>query len=129
MTVVLDTHAFLWLGDSSGGQATRAMRALWKRADIDFGLSIASVWEMSIKAGLGKLVLPMTLPETIQAGVDQGLRILPIRVEYAYRVESLPRLHGDPFDRLLAATCLVEGWSLMSADAIFDDYGVKRVGK
>ena len=55
--------------------------------------------------------------------------MLPIRVEYTYRVESLPRLHGDLFDRLLAATCLVEGWSLMSADRIFDDYGVKRAGK
>ena len=126
---MLDTHAFLWLGDSSGGQATKGMRALWKRADVTFGLSIASVWEMAIKVGLGRLVLPTTLPETIQAGVDQGVQVLPIRVEYKYRVESLPRLHGDPFDRLLAATCLVEGWSLMSADRIFDDYGVRRAGK
>lgn len=58
---------------------------------------------------------------------DLGLTLLPITVEYADVQAGLPRHHGDPFDRLLAAQAQVENVSLVSADAVFDQYGVNRI--
>lgn len=62
-----------------------------------------------------------------KAIADLGLTVLPISVEYAEVQSRLPRHHGDPFDRLLAAQAQVENVAILSADAVFDRYGVKRI--
>ena len=62
-----------------------------------------------------------------QALSDLGLSVLPIAVEYADAQASLPRHHSDPFDRLIVAQALVEGVSIVSADASMDTYGITRL--
>lgn len=127
MIVLLDTHALLWAGDPGRGLPPR-MDEVYRRGDVDCVVSVATVWELAIKIGLGKLRLPVPLPDAIDAARRAGIRVVSIRPEHAYRVQSLPMVHRDPFDRLLAATCLVEGWAILSADTTFDDYGVERIG-
>ena len=62
-----------------------------------------------------------------KAIADLGLTLLPINVEYADVQAGLPRHHGDPFDRLSAAQAQVENVPLISCDAVFDQYGLKRI--
>jgi PIN domain nuclease of toxin-antitoxin system len=91
-------------------------------------LSIASVWEIAIKHGIGKLALAdppgIYLQDILRRG---GIDLLPIQFDHAVHAGSLPLHNKDPFDRLLAAQCLIEGVRLVSADAILDAYGVVRM--
>jgi PIN domain nuclease of toxin-antitoxin system len=124
---LLDTHAFLWLlaGDARLGAAARRRIEDPRHETV---LSIASIWEMAIKVGLGKLRLGPSLDETIQRGArDNGIGLLAISAEHAIRVADLPPHHRDPFDRLLVAQALHEGIPLLANDPAFDAYGVARI--
>jgi PIN domain nuclease of toxin-antitoxin system len=84
-------------------------------------LSHASVWEMAIKIGLKKLTLSQRLRDSIELYQRRGnLAVIPTTLAHLYAVETLPLHHRDPFDRLLAAQCLVDGLPLLSADPVFD---------
>ena len=91
-------------------------------------LSIASVWEMAIKLSLGKLGLARPLDEVIQdEAIDNELPLLSISRAHVVAVAALPFHHRDPFDRLLICQAQCEGLAILSADATFDAYGVRRV--
>src|SRR5260370_2825251 len=91
-------------------------------------VSVASCWEIAIKAGLGKLKLGEPSGTYIPNALARtGFDLLPISLAHATGVESLPAHHKDPFDRLLAAQALAEAIPLVSVDAIFDLYGVNRL--
>jgi PIN domain nuclease of toxin-antitoxin system len=94
----------------------------------DLLLSAATVWELAIKIGQGKLTLSLPYRQWMdQVIADLELTILPITVEYAERQAHLPTHHKDPFDRLIIAQALVEGLPVVCADPVFDGYGVSRV--
>lgn len=91
-------------------------------------LSVATTWEIGIKVSLGKLQLSKGDREWIETACrDLSLTNLSISVEQIERQMTPPFHHRDPFDRLLVAQALVEGFTLVSADAIFDAYGVSRI--
>jgi PIN domain nuclease of toxin-antitoxin system len=91
-------------------------------------LSAATVWELAIKLGQGKLALSLPYRQWMnQAIADLELTILPVTVEYAERQAGLPPHHKDPFDRLIIAQALVDGVPVVCADPAFDAYGVTRV--
>ena len=118
MRVLLDTHLLLWaLADPARLQAEA--RRLIDHADVY--VSAASVWEISIKAGLGKLSADPG--EVVAALEPAGFLPLPITVQHAARVASLPLVHRDPFDRLLVAQALVEPMRLLTTDAVLAGYG------
>jgi PIN domain nuclease of toxin-antitoxin system len=127
MRLLLDTHAFLWWVTDSPELSRRARSAM-ARAGNECLMSLASCWEMAIKVSLGKLTLDVGierfLPE--QMAVN-GFRELPIELRHVARVGRLPFHHHDPFDRLLAAQALEEDLAIVSRDAVFKRYGVKRV--
>jgi PIN domain nuclease of toxin-antitoxin system len=126
MRLLLDTHAFLWFvtGDA---RLSRAARRALEAADNELILSAASVWELAIKAGLGRLTLPGSVAEYVAEKVAQGLSVLSVDWTHAAAVEKLPPHHGDPFDRLLAAQALAENLPLVTGDREFRAYGVKVV--
>ncbi len=126
MKLLLDTHAFLWFvtGDA---RLSRAARRALENTDNELILSAASVWEMAIKAGLGRLTLPATVEEYIAEKVESGFGVLAVDWTHAATVEKLPPHHHDPFDRLLAAQALAEDLPLVTGDAAFSAYGVKVV--
>ena len=118
MRVLLDTHLLLWALGSPARLPPKARRVI---RDADVYVSAASIWEISIKAALGKLRAD---PHEVLAALEPaGFLCLPIAGEHAARVASLPPIHRDPFDRLLIAQALVEPMRLLTDDAILDGYG------
>lgn len=126
MRYLIDTHAFLWLA-TDDPQLTAAARTIFTDREQGCFLSAASIWEMAIKASLGKLALATSLEHLVRGGLDRGLRVLDVTSGHAYRVERLPFHHRDPFDRLLVAQAMHEGMHLVSRDGRLDAYGVTRV--
>jgi PIN domain nuclease of toxin-antitoxin system len=127
MNLLLDTHAFLWFIGGSEKLSGRA-RAEIESAEGRRAVSIASLWEMAIKASLGKLTLAKPLGEFIPPILaDSGIELVGIDVGDVARVATLPFHHRDPFDRLLAAQALERGFGIVSVDEAFDAYGVQRV--
>ena len=126
MKLLLDTHAFLWfvIGDA---RLSRPARRALQANDVEMILSAASVWEMAIKAGLGRLTLPASVEEYIAEKVEGGLGVLSVEWTHAAAVERLPPHHRDPFDRLLVAQALAENLPVVSGDPVFRSYGVKVV--
>ncbi|HTU91795.1 MAG TPA: type II toxin-antitoxin system VapC family toxin [Gemmataceae bacterium] len=109
------------------------MRGPWGRSLLTnptntLFFSAASMWEIAIKVGIGKLILADPYDVFMNQAISTtGLTILPIEVRNAAVLTALPRHHGDPFDRMLIAQALVETMPLVSADAVFDAYGVTRL--
>lgn len=127
MRLLLDTHTFLWWIDGGERLSPKARRAIGE-ASNDCYLSLASAWEMAIKASLGKLGLPGAVDRFLAEQLAaNGFALLPIELRHLGRVERLPFHHRDPFDRLLAAQALEEDLSLASADPVFRRYGVRRL--
>ena len=115
---MLDTHVFLWwcAGDP---RLPAVERQAIKDGANDVLLSAASVWEMAIKQALGRL----QLPEPPSAAVARlGIERLPVTFEHAEATVSLPPLHRDPFDRLLAAQARIEGLTLVTRDPLIRSY-------
>jgi PIN domain nuclease of toxin-antitoxin system len=126
MKLLLDTHAFLWFVAGDERLSLRARRAM-KAEDAELVLSSTVVWEMAIKAGLGRLTLPGNVEEYVAEKLAEGFVMLPIYWPHAAAVERLPLHHRDPFDRLLAAQALTEKLPLVSSDPVFRTYGVKVI--
>jgi PIN domain nuclease of toxin-antitoxin system len=127
MNLLLDTHAFLWFMEGSPKLSEPAREEI-EAAEGRRAISIASLWEMAIKASLGKLTLGKPMGELIPVVLaDSGIELLAIAVGDVARVVTLPFHHRDPFDRLLAAQALERGFAIVSVDEVFDSYGVGRV--
>ena len=124
MRLLLDTHAFLWWIDDAPELSPLARQTIL-REDCECFLSVASCWELAVKASLGKIVLrePVErfIPEQLMLN---GFRLLPIDFRHVARVESLPFHHRDPFDRLLIVQALTEKLTIVTADAKFSAYDV-----
>ena len=104
----------------------RARQAMGART-AELYLSAASVWEMAIKVGLGRLSLPAPLPDYLQEKMDMGFRILPVEWPTAARVATLPLHHRDPFDRLIIAHGLTDRVPIVSGDTQFRLYGASII--
>jgi PIN domain nuclease of toxin-antitoxin system len=116
--VLLDTHLVLW-ALSAPSRLPATARQLIRDADVY--VSAASIWEISIKASLGKLTAD---PREVLAALEPaGFLSLPVAGEHAARVASLPAVHSDPFDRLLVAQALVEPMRFVTRDATLGGYG------
>ena len=119
--LLVDSHVLLWhVQDDSrlGPGPTARIEAV----DAEVLVSVASLWEIAIKSALGKLDAPDDLPERVEA---MGFELLQVTPEHAWRVRSLPRHHGDPFDRLLIAQAQIERMPIISADSDFAPYDVR----
>ncbi|MBW8060702.1 MAG: type II toxin-antitoxin system VapC family toxin [Solirubrobacterales bacterium] len=120
--MLIDSHALLWF---VAGDRRRIGRRLRARIEAEATtVSTASLWEIAIKTGLGKLDAPEDLPGRIE---QLGFELLPVTAEHAWRVRGLPSHHRDPFDRLLIAQAQVERLPIVTADPSFDVYDVAVV--
>lgn len=129
MTILLDTHALLWFVEGSAALSSPAKAAIENTANTPM-YSIASVWEMAIKIGLGKLAISYPLhPEFEEMLQERGFQQLGISYRHASKVVELPihKDHRDPFDRLLIAQALVEDLPIVSHDSAFGRYPVSRI--
>jgi len=125
MRFLVDTHIFVWMFIEPHRFSSKAKSFLEGVESNRFFLSHVSAWEASIKHGIGKLKLP-EIPEVFfldrvrQADYEH----LPIDLRHVTRIHSLPRIHGDPFDRLLVSQAQVEDMTIISNDTIFKRYAV-----
>lgn len=125
MKLLLDTHVFLWWNTQADRLPARFRSAVLNREN-HLLLSVASLWEMQIKLQLGKLKLDVPLPTLIGDLVAMGnLEVLPISTEHVFALSGLPPVHADPFDRLIAATSIVEDARLVTVDRVFQNYPVR----
>ena len=116
-----DTHVFLWYATSARILKEDTYRLLEDPANQVF-ISVASIWEMAIKQGLGKLEPLDREPE--QVVDDSRFRLLEINAVHAKTAGRLPLLHRDPFDRMLIAQAQIEDLILVTDDCKIEQYGV-----
>jgi PIN domain nuclease of toxin-antitoxin system len=119
--LLLDTQLVLWAAGQPEKLSGEA-RALLEAVDNELLFSAASIWEITIKSGLGREDFRVE-PRVLRRGLlDNGYAELPITGRHALGVDTLPALHRDPFDRLLVAQAQSEGIMLITADAQVAQY-------
>ena len=124
MRLLLDTHTFLWFIAGSLNLSDTARNLIQEQENQKF-LSIAGLWEMSIKASIGKLEVGMTLTELVKREVyGNAIDLLEIRPEHLDELAKLPFHHKDPFDRLMISQSLVENIPILSRDSAYRSYPV-----
>jgi PIN domain nuclease of toxin-antitoxin system len=126
MELLLDTHIVLWFFGDVEKLSESSSNAIFD-PENDKWISIVSVWELAIKIGTGKLQFEGGVSELFHLIRKNGFGLLPITEEHVKRLETLPLLHRDPFDRMLIAQSLTEDMPFVSCDEAFDPYGVRRL--
>jgi len=122
MNLLLDIHIFLWAFGQPDKLASHLQDAI-RNPDNALILSVVSVWEMQIKAQIGKLSLPMSVREFVAIQrVLNHVQSLPVVERHIWTLDTLPMRHRDPFDRLLIAQALTEQWRIVTVDPIFAQY-------
>lgn len=122
MKLLLDTHVFIWWRNKQRRLRAETAEAI-AVAEIVF-VSLASAWEATIKASLGRI----ELGENFRDGVrDAGFAMLAIEFAHVERIAGLPHLHRDPFDRILVAQSLVENLTIVTDDAKIVAYGTSSM--
>ncbi len=125
--ILLDTQIFVWAarGDK---RLPESIHRMMSREEHVWVLHQASIWEMQIKHDLGKLPLPepprLLIPRCVAA---MGLSKSPISDDAIYMLGQLPSVHRDPFDRLLVAEAIVQGWPVATVDSVMKRYPIRIV--
>lgn len=118
MKILLDTNLLIW-GICEPHQLSTKAKTVISQAELIY-VSSASIWEISIKVGLGKLVVN---PEEMLSCLDKmNIQQLPISWEHSRKVQELPHHHRDPFDRMLIAQAITEPLILLTHDEILQHY-------
>ena len=120
MNLLLDTHALLWwwADEPLDDAATSRISA----SGTLVAVSAASLWEIAVKSGVGKLSIDGSTVDNVAAS---GFLPLPISLAHAERAGQLPRHHRDPFDRMLVAQAQIERLTIVTRDPRFDAYDIE----
>ena len=128
MKLLLDTHLLLWAAGEPS-RLSKEARSLISDPDNELLFSAASLWEVSIKCGLGRKDFKAD-PRILRRGLlDNGYGEIPIHSDHVVVLDTLPAIHKDPFDRILVAQAVAEGIELVTTDSQLVQYGghVRRV--
>lgn len=121
MKLLLDTHLLLWAAAEPDRISLRA-RKLIDDPRNELLFSAANLWEVAIKRGLGRSDFQVDTRLLRRGLLDNGYNELPITSQHVVAIESLPKLHKDPFDRILVAQVTVEGITLLTTDTTVAKY-------
>lgn len=125
MNVLLDTHVVLWWASSGGSKVSPRARELIEDGSTVALVSAAALYEIAIKARIGRLELPaepeVYLPQLLRR---HAFGVLPVEESHALRAGALPLIHRDPWDRLLIAQAQVESIPIITADPAIGQYDV-----
>ncbi len=124
MTILLDTHAFIWFLNGDNQLSAKLKDAIADTSNTCF-LSIASVWEIAIKISIDKLKIKGDFDQIVDFSTENDIEILPVTFTHVQQLMQLPYHHQDPFDRIIAAQALAENLSVGTKDSIFAAYGVE----
>jgi PIN domain nuclease of toxin-antitoxin system len=124
MRVLIDTHALLWYLQGDASLSNLALATIEDKYN-DVFISIASLWEIAIKLGLGKLELQRPF-ENLEADLQRlDIKILPITFAELNIYRSLPLHHRDPFDRILIAQSIDNSLTIITCDPLFEPYSIR----
>ena len=123
MRILIDTHYLLWWLDDAPELGERAKEIISEPTNIIF-FSAASLWELRIKEGIGKVDLPASFSDVL---AQQAFEPLSVTAKHADALRGLPMHHRDPFDRLLVAQARVEGLTFLTRDKIIGLYDVDSI--
>ena len=127
MRALLNTHALLWWLDGDKRLSKPARDFIGEEANTVF-VSAASAWEIATKVRIGKLPGAAEIASNLASCMaSQGFTELPISLADGARAGNLPGPHRDPFDRMLIAQAQAHDLPLISNEAVFDDYGIRRL--
>jgi PIN domain nuclease of toxin-antitoxin system len=127
MKLLLDTCTFLWIALDTPQLSATAL-GLFRDPDNQVYLSAASSWEIAIKSGKGRLVLPQAAGKfiTVQRMLHE-IESLAVDEEATPQLEKLPHLHRDIFDRILVCQSIVHGMTILTPDEAISQYAVRVV--
>ena len=127
MKLLLDTHTFLWFVNDNPKLSDHLKDLIEDTSNVSY-LSVASLWEMSIKFNLGKLTLDPNYEEFVEREVTTStIKLLNIKLEHLRINSTLPFHHRDPFDRLIIAQSIAEDIPIVTVDSAFDKYEVTLI--
>lgn len=115
MNLLIDTHLLLWAAQGIEHLSLDA-RVLMSEPENDLFFSVASLWEIVIKNGLGRTDFNVDPRIFRRCLLDNGYHELPVLSDHVISTGLLPPIHKDPFDRLLIAQAMTEGFLLLTAD-------------
>jgi PIN domain nuclease of toxin-antitoxin system len=125
--VLVDTCTFLWYADNNDRLSNRARTCIEDLGNALY-LSVASVWEIAVKSGSGRLALPEPVDTFVPTRrALANVLSLPLQEEAAFVAASLPLLHKDPFDRILICQSIIHGLTILSPDPLLAQYGVRML--
>jgi PIN domain nuclease of toxin-antitoxin system len=126
MDFLLDTNAFLWFSEDNPKLSPTAKKYIEDPNNYCY-MSIASLWEISIKISLNKINLKISFEKFFRLIEDNGFKVLPITFEHTLQVSKLIFHHKDPFDRLIISQAIVEDVPIITSDEIFNSYKIKCI--
>ena len=116
MNYLVDTCAFIWYVLNDKNLSQRVENIILGSDNVY--ISYATLWEIAIKQTTGKLKsITMSAYEIAELCRDNGVIILPLKLSYLERIKQLPLIHKDPFDRIIIATAIEEGYTLITNDS------------
>jgi PIN domain nuclease of toxin-antitoxin system len=125
--LLLDTHTFLWFIDGDTALSLYARQLIEDRTNERL-ISIASLWEIAIKASLGRLTLTLSFTDLVAKHVHgNAIELFEILPHHLDVLTTLPFYHKDPFDRMIIAQSQAENIPILSRDSVFDDYAIQRL--
>lgn len=125
MKYLIDTHVFLWFNEGSSELSPMA-RTLIEDPENEIFISIAALWEISIKTALGKLKISGAYDTVIDDVIESEMEVLSINFAHTLIQNKLPFYHNDPFDRIIVSQAIVEDMDLISKDEVFDNYLIDK---
>ena len=128
MKLLVDTQSFIWFVENDKQLPVKIKKEL-EDPENSIIISIASLWEMTIKMTLGKLHISNDIEKMIDKLYQNGFDILPILPEHIIKLSTLEYIHRDPFDRIIISQGLSENIAIVTSDDKFDKYKVKRMWK
>ncbi len=126
MKYLIDTHIFIWMIGLSY-KIPKNIIGILKDSQNDISVSLASIWEISIKTSIGKLSLPFELAEIFGEIEKLNISILNISLDHLIKVADFPFHHKDPFDRLIISQAIIEGLPVISSDKQFKLYEIECI--
>ena len=127
MRILLDTHAFLWWITGDQRLSQRSSECISDGSNELF-FSVASGWEIAIKAGLGRIDIPDPLDRFVSEHLFRNhMDVLAIQLSHALHVITLPQFHRDPFDRMLISQAQIERLPILSSDKLLAAYDVEVI--
>ncbi|HEY5326344.1 MAG TPA: type II toxin-antitoxin system VapC family toxin [Mucilaginibacter sp.] len=124
MNFLIDTHVLLWYLEGNNSLPAR-IRTDINNSENNILISIVSFWELAIKLTSGKINTKITLSQIEEDITNREFEILHISFQHLEALMALPKVHGDPFDRLIIAQAISENLTIISADKQFKTYPVR----